>query len=85
MFATAQQVNNPGGLEITADAARADDVRAAAGSDDKEKKQGENAEPKRLAETTEAGRGAAGAAASALPGRLSPERGTRFTKKKSRR
>jgi hypothetical protein len=37
MFATAQQVNNSGGLEFTVDAARADDVRAAAGNADEEK------------------------------------------------
>ena len=60
MFAAAQQMNNPGGLEFTGDAVRAVAARVAAGNIEKAKKQAADAEARRLAETTVAGRGAAG-------------------------
>ena len=60
MFAAAQQMNNPDGLEFTGDAVRAVAARVAAVNVEKAKKQAADAEARRLAETTVAGRGAGG-------------------------
>ena len=60
MFAAAQQMNNPDGLEFTGDAARAVAACVAAVNVEKAKKQAADAEARRLAETTVAGRGAGG-------------------------
>ena len=60
MFAAAQQMNNPDGLEFTGDAVRAVAARVAAVNVEKAKKQAADAEARRLAETTVAGRGTGG-------------------------
>jgi hypothetical protein len=60
MFAAAQQMNNPDGLEFTGDAVRAVATRVAAVNVEKAKKQAADAEARRLAETTVAGRGTGG-------------------------
>jgi hypothetical protein len=60
MFAAAQQMNNPDGLEFTGDAARAVAARVAAVNAEKAKKQAVDAEARRLAKTTVAGRGTGG-------------------------
>ena len=78
MFAAAQQMNNPGGLEFTGDAVRAVAARVAAGNVEKAKKQATDAEARRVAETAVAGRGA-------LLGRRLPLRRMRSTKARSRR
>jgi hypothetical protein len=60
MFAAAQQMNNPDGLEFTGDAVRAVAARVAAVNVEKARKQAADAEARRLAETTVAGRGTGG-------------------------
>jgi hypothetical protein len=60
MFAASQQMNNPGGLEFTGDAARAIAMRVANTNVEKEKKQAADAELRRVAETMAAGRGTGG-------------------------
>ena len=59
MFAAAQQMNNPEGLMFTGTAVRDVASRAAASNVEKQQKQAADAELRRLAETTAAGRGAA--------------------------
>ena len=60
MFAAAQQMNNPEGLMFTGTAVRAVAARVAASNVEKQQKQAADAELRRLAETTAAGRGSAG-------------------------
>ena len=59
MFAASQQMNNPDGLMFTGTAVRAVAARVAASNVAKQQKQVADAELRRLAETTAAGRGAA--------------------------
>ena len=90
MFAAAQQMNNPDGLEFTGDAVRAVAARVAAVNVEKAKKQAADAEARRLAETTVAGRGTGGRGGRGGPvGRITWKAvaggGARCTKARSRR
>jgi hypothetical protein len=60
MFAASQRMNKPDGLEFTGDAVRAVASRVANANVEKEKKQAADAELRRVAETTAAGRGRGG-------------------------
>jgi hypothetical protein len=90
MFAASQQMNNPGGMEFTGDAARAIAMRVANTNVEKEKNQAADAELRGLLKPWRpAGALAAMAAAAAaapedaFPGRPSPQRGTRGIKMRS--
>ena len=67
MYAASQELNNPGGLEFTGDAARAIAMRVANTNVEKEKKQAADAELRRVAETTAAGRGTGGGPVGRIP------------------
>jgi hypothetical protein len=60
MFADSQQMNNPDGLEFAGDAFRAVATRVANANVEEEKKQAADAELRRVAEITAAGRGTGG-------------------------
>ena len=70
MFAAAQEMNNPDGFEFTGDAVRAVAARVAAVNVEKAKKQAADAEARRLAETTVAGRGTGGRGRGGPVGRI---------------
>jgi hypothetical protein len=67
MFAASQQVNNPEGLEFTGGAVRAVATRVANANVEEEKEQAADAELRRVAETTAAGRGTGGGPVGRIP------------------